>query len=50
LESYVLDTPPVGLAGVIATLRFIIGPRHALITDDTAEPLGQVLEVIERAA
>ena len=52
--NYILDPLPVGLTGAIAKLRYVCGPRNALVTDDDDTGIGvalwQVLEVIERAA
>ena len=48
LNDYILDTPPVGRDGVLAKLRYVIDDRNGLITEGAAEPLKQVLAVLER--
>ena len=53
LANYIHETPPVGLTGAVAKLRYICDPRNGLVIDDDdadiGVPLAQVLEVIERA-
>lgn len=41
---------PVGRDGVLAELRYIINGRNALVTEEAAEPLRQVLAVLEQDA
>jgi hypothetical protein len=51
--NYILNTPPVGLTGAIAKLRYICDPRNGIVSgeddDNMGVSLGQVLEIVERA-